>query len=518
NGTPLQNLTYSYDGDGNILTVSDGVDSTRDLWFGYDGLNRLTTASSPNTNYGNITFEYSPSGNITYNSRVGSYSYSGPQPHAVTAAGSNAYGYDANGNMTTRNGQAMTYDQENRLLKAGSYSYVYNYKGMRAIKSSGTPSSTTAYVNNLYECTNATCTKHIFAGSRRIASKTGSSVIYYYHPDLLGGLNIATDANGNPAETRFYYPYGEDWIATGSVDLHYKFTDQESDSETALYYYKARYYDPHIGRFITTDPLLQAVYDPATFPRLTVSNYLPSAAHIRGNKATGKAVSTQKNRTGTNPYTYALNNPTALIDPTGLDVNIIINRTTYTPSSIVGTINVTSTVVNGTFSGYTLENATPPNPNLPLPQGTYSAFSTNGTVLTQGRIALEVPDSINDLSKGYIEIHTGNEPDDATGCFVVGTTTTTDWVGNSRVAMDSINSIIAYDGSGKIMVYVTGSSTAPEAAPNSAPDNPTLTSPPQQDTLTQGSQEQVIPAPPPSSNPGPGPGSGDDYNDDDDDG
>ena len=161
----VQNLTYAYDGDGNILTIADGTpNSTGTETFVYDGLSRLTSASSTNQSYGQngqISFQYSPSGNIEYNSMVGPYSYTGPQPHAVTAAG-NTYGYDSNGNMTNRNGTAMTYDQENRLVQAGSYSYLYNYKGMRAVKNGGTPSSTTTYFNNLYECTNGTCTKTYF--------------------------------------------------------------------------------------------------------------------------------------------------------------------------------------------------------------------------------------------------------------------------------------------------------------------------------------------------------------------
>src|SRR5208282_4559550 len=181
--------------------------------------------------------------------------------------------------MTNRNGQAMVYDQENRLVQAGSYSYIYNYKGMRAVKNGGTPSSTTTYFDKYYECTNGACTKNIFAGTRRIASKSNSGT-YYYQPDHLGGLNVATDSLGNLAETNFYYPYGVDWIKTGSVDLNYKFTDQENDSETGVYYYKARYYDPVLGRFITPDPSFQAAFDPPSFNRLPTHRNLPSAPPI----------------------------------------------------------------------------------------------------------------------------------------------------------------------------------------------------------------------------------------------
>lgn len=335
----VQNLTYGYDGDGNVLTITDGVDPTRDLSFGYDGMNRLLTASSSRQDYGQLSFEYFPSGNIEYNSRVGSYLYGGSQPHAVRSAGANTYGYDFNGNMTNRNGQAMVYDQENRLAQAGSYSYLYNYKGMRAVKNGGTPSSTTSYFNKYWECTNGACTKHIFAGSQRVASKSGLGT-YYYQPDLLGGLNIATDSSGNWAETRFYYPYGEDWITTpSSVDLHHKFTDQENDPETGVYYFKARYYDPVLGRFITTDPSFQAAFDPPSFNRLPTHRNLPSAppiyvlaAHtgpMPGRVGTGNVISSLYNGMGVNCYAYALDNPENLIDPYGLFNNPLPNLPSF---------------------------------------------------------------------------------------------------------------------------------------------------------------------------------------------
>ncbi|MFZ0932346.1 MAG: FG-GAP-like repeat-containing protein [Syntrophobacteraceae bacterium] len=317
----VQNLTYSYDGDGNVLFITDGsVNSTGTLEFVYDNLNRLGAACSTNQSYGQYdqtSFEYTPSGNIHYNTMVGYYSYTGPQPHAVTSAGSNTYTYDLNGNMTNRNGQAMAYDQENRLVQAGSYSYVYNYKGMRAVKNGGTPSSTTSYFNKFYECTNGACTKHIFAGIRRIASKSGSGA-YYYQPDHLGGLNVATDSLGNLAETNFYYPYGVDWIKTGSVDLQYKFAGQENDPETGVYYYKARYYDPVLGRFVTPDPLLQAAYDPTTFSRLPVHRYLPSRPPAYASLRRGDNIAKIYRVLNTNPYTYVQDNPVNSFDPTGL--------------------------------------------------------------------------------------------------------------------------------------------------------------------------------------------------------
>ena len=280
----IQDLTYGYYPNGSVETIADSAQGTGTLTFYYDGLKRLQTASSTRSDYGangTISYQYTPSGNIEYNSMVGYYDYDTLHPHAVARAGTNnTYSYDADGNMISRNGVAMAYDSANRLISAGGTSYVYNYKGRRKIKFG--PSSSTTYPSKYYECTDGSCTKHIFAGSRRVASKS-SSGIFYYHPDHLGGLNVGTDGTGAWQSTNFYYPYGENWAPAGiptGAGPSYKYTDHEEDPETGLYYCKARYYDPALGRFTTPDPMFQKL--------------------------------------GGNPYTYAGDNPIDFLDPLGL--------------------------------------------------------------------------------------------------------------------------------------------------------------------------------------------------------
>src|SRR5208337_3570165 len=50
-------------------------------------------------------------------------------------------------------------------------------------------------------------------------------------------------------------------------DLHHKFTDQENDPETSLYYYGARYYNPVLARFTSADSTVQSPGDPQTLNR-----------------------------------------------------------------------------------------------------------------------------------------------------------------------------------------------------------------------------------------------------------
>ncbi len=280
----LQNISYSYDNNGNITGITDYLDSNRNQGFIYDDLNRLTQAQS--TAYGTLTYSYNQIGNMTYNSQVGNYTYptNGIRPHAVTQAGANTYQYDANGNMTSGAGRTIAYNYDNMpssITKSGTTAtFVYDYVGQRVKKT--VSSVTTVYIGKLYECTSGVCTKYIFGGSNRIASKK-SSTVYYYHTDHLGSSSIITDSAGSKVEELYYYPYGGTRIDSGSISVKHKYTSQELDGETGLYNYGARYYDPILGRFISADTIVQNFSDPQTLNR----------------------------------YSYARNNPVIYIDPSG---------------------------------------------------------------------------------------------------------------------------------------------------------------------------------------------------------
>ena len=83
------------------------------------------------------------------------------------------------------------------------------------------------------------------------------ATVLYYHTDHLGSSSVLTDGLGNISRETQYYPYGETFQDTSADQSPYKYTGKEADEETALYYYGARYYDPGIGIFISTDSIRQ---------------------------------------------------------------------------------------------------------------------------------------------------------------------------------------------------------------------------------------------------------------------
>ena len=299
-GMAYQDQTYQYDVNGNVMAIIGPIGGPQT--HTYDNNDRLWVTTGPvwNTNFGINEMD-----NLTYWPVVGSYAYPanqlgyGHHPHAVCATGSGTcgagtpYTYDASGNMTGGAGRTLAYDTVNRLTSAttasGVTSFVYDGDGGRVEKTvTGGTTKTVKYFDKWEECETTggvtVCTKYIWAQDVRLAMKTvGSGALSYYHADLLGSTALVTDGTGAQQETIQYYPFGEQWTDTGTVSVPYKYTGQEFDASTGLYFYKSRYYDAHLGRFIQPDTLVSNPYVPAAWNR----------------------------------YSYVMNNPLKYTDPTG---------------------------------------------------------------------------------------------------------------------------------------------------------------------------------------------------------
>lgn len=285
----LIDLTYDFDNAGNITGIIDDVQSEESKTYIYDELNRLVDAGSISYG-GSITYEYDEIGNMTYNSRYGTYSYNDPDHvHAATQAGADSYTYDDNGNMISRESMTLNYDYDNRVESitngGAAIMFTYDAGGQRVKKV--LPGSETVYIGDIFECTDGVCAKYIFAGSQRIAKiRNGNG--FYYHTDHLGSSSVITDSMGMEEQGIYYYPYGEIKTNTGSDVSKYKFTDQEWDAESGLYYYGARYYDPKLARFISADTIVPRPFNPQALNR----------------------------------YSYVINNPVKYIDPSGHDFGL----------------------------------------------------------------------------------------------------------------------------------------------------------------------------------------------------
>jgi RHS repeat-associated protein len=275
--------------------------------FIYDALDRLDEASVSGGGSGLYIRDYSYDaiGNLTYKTDTGGYNYTtslglsgctagtpATKPHAARSASAfGSFGYDCNGNMTSRTiggtTRSLTYNADNLLhqIKQGSTvlaTYTYDGDGTLVKKVAG--GQTTVYVGPHYEKNLSTgeVTKYYSLDGQRVAMREGSTLTYL-HSDHLGSASLATNSSGGMISEMRYYPYGATRWTYGTMPTDRRFTGQREETGFGLYDYVARRYDPVLGRFIQADSVVPEPGNPQSLNR----------------------------------YTYVLGNPLRYTDPTG---------------------------------------------------------------------------------------------------------------------------------------------------------------------------------------------------------
>ncbi|HSD84008.1 MAG TPA: RHS repeat-associated core domain-containing protein, partial [Anaerolineae bacterium] len=265
--TSLLQLDYTYDAAGNIT----GITSSRAgaTTYVYDVLNRVTGINSASFN---TTYAYDAAGNRTSANGV-TFNYDAAGRLSSSSDGA-SYTYDAAGNLLTRrrNGQTDTFQWtgQGRLARItyadGTFSaYTYDAAGRR-IRQRRRDGSLTYYTylgSNLaqeLDASGAVFASYTYDGLdrpismwRRDASPSGQT--YFYLLDHLGDVLGLVDENGVTAATYRYDPWGNVISSTGSIINPLRFAAREWDEDSGLYFDRARYYDPSVGRFMSRDRL-----------------------------------------------------------------------------------------------------------------------------------------------------------------------------------------------------------------------------------------------------------------------
>jgi len=265
--TTIDSFNYTYDKVGNRKTKADNNGTAN---YTYDTLNRLVQAINPIPTNPLESFTYDELGNRTDSNQNGTSMFN--DGNQLTEDENFTYQYDNNGNLTQKTNNTTSaftlyeYDAENKLIRVvredGSIvNYKYDGLGRRLEKE--VDSIVTQYIydnedilleldgsNNIV----ARYTHGPGIDEPLITEKAGQS--FFYHADGLGSITDITDAFGVVKQRYTYSSFGKIESQLDPAFIQpFTFTARELDLETGLYHYRARAYDPSVGRFLQEDPI-----------------------------------------------------------------------------------------------------------------------------------------------------------------------------------------------------------------------------------------------------------------------
>jgi RHS repeat-associated protein len=279
-------VSYTYDNANRLLQMTQGSSNVN---FTYDDGNRRSSLTLPNGV--NVSYTYDSNSQVTgiaYNSGVntlGGLSYSYDQAgHRISVGGSfgrtglpqpvvstsydaanevlnwngSSMSYDANGNMLSDGTHTFTWDARNHLVtidNGATASFVYDAFGRRASKTiSG---ATTAFLfdrfNVVQETTGANVANSLTGGVDEVFQRSDAAGPMSFLTDALGSTVALTDSTGVSQAQYSYDPFGNTSPGGAGSTNSFAYTGRELDA-AGLYFYRARYYNPSLQRFISEDP------------------------------------------------------------------------------------------------------------------------------------------------------------------------------------------------------------------------------------------------------------------------
>ena len=293
----LQDLTYDYDGIGNVTAITDAV-GQESAMFAYDDLYRLASASGARFGTAVATYRYDRTGNLTRKestdtsspAHVGALTYGDPTKlHAVTSAAGVSYGYDAAGHIDSDgersygwNDRGLLASVSDALTGAEIYSVQYDHGDHRVFKQTAS-GDTVVYVPAASAELRtrggvATWIDRVVAGGTEIARIEGpftaanvADHVFFPIGDLAGSSSLLLDTTGGVRERTATHPWGEDnttpLAAAGTLGdyrdpsdpttrFEHRFQGREIDAETGDYDFGARVYLPVLGRFMSADTVV----------------------------------------------------------------------------------------------------------------------------------------------------------------------------------------------------------------------------------------------------------------------
>ena len=269
---------YTYDNNGNILSVGDGTSTTS---YVYDNVGQLIRENNQAANK-TWVWTYDDAGNITSKTEYGyttgtlgtalsTVAYYYPDSSwadLLMGYGSRNLTYDGIGNLLSDGTWTYTWEHGRELAAmtngVGTWTFSYDANGMRTGRTMG--SYVYTYVYNGSQLSKMTYGSNVlyftYDAAGTPATVTYNDVTYFYVTNLQGDVVAILNSSGAQVVGYTYDAWGKLLTTTGTMaftlGLHnpLRYRGYVYDRETDLYYLQSRYYDPAIGRFINADALV----------------------------------------------------------------------------------------------------------------------------------------------------------------------------------------------------------------------------------------------------------------------
>ena len=179
-------------------------------------------------------------------SKIGDFDSYGSDPRRIQYAGSETDGLSVD--------YKVKYTQQLQVIKDNYATFAVPYNG----------EDNNDYVDGKGFCCNdgslEAAQSRVMARAMKNNFQEGDSyekMQFYYHPDHLGSSSYITNLDGEVVQHIEYVPFGEVFIEERNDvwNTPYLFNAKEFDEETGMYYYGARYYDPRLSLWMSTDPM-----------------------------------------------------------------------------------------------------------------------------------------------------------------------------------------------------------------------------------------------------------------------
>lgn len=289
-----QIVNYQYDDDNRLTTVIDWNADTTQYFYRADGL--LDSLVYPNQTI--CRYSYDGAGrmtklswlNIATNDTICAYQYTlnpmgyhsseyrnEPNPLPVFAPTTisstfdtlnrilgSSQNFDGNGAQITYNGNAVTYDEYDRVLTAKGNSYVYDGNGTlrQKVKNGQTKRYVWDIVSGMSQLLmeqdgSGNALNYYIYGLGLISRIDANNQTSYYHFDSRGSTIAMTNDTGATTHTYGYGPFGELMFAQEADYNSFRYVGQFGVmfEDSSLMYMRARFYDVENGRFLTEDPV-----------------------------------------------------------------------------------------------------------------------------------------------------------------------------------------------------------------------------------------------------------------------